>query len=114
MTLALCLLAIVALQFIFVGANFYYAKNAEHLNLWKYFFFFGAWMMVSAPPWLMLYEKIKILTGRIWVPQLFHVGAPLVAALILGWVLFREAPEKGTLAGSLLVVAGLVLAIFWK
>lgn len=54
------------------------------------------------------------LTDKIWIPQLsLQLGSIMGVAFIAYW-LFSELPAKGTLWGGLLVVAGIVLAVFWK
>lgn len=112
--LVLCFLGFLALQLVFIGSNMYYTRFFEELNPWKYYFYLAAWMVVSTPWFFMLFRKTADLAQKVWVPSLMYFGSSVIVTAVLGWFLFSEIPEKGTLVGSILVVGGVLLSIFWK
>ena len=56
----------------------------------------------------------RAFADRVWVPALVYFAFEVIIAAICAYYFFREVPSKGTLVGSILCVAGAVLAMVWK
>jgi len=81
------------------------------------------WYQTRLLPLIILFSMVvaitfnmgtRIFSNRIWVPALLYFSFEVLFAGLCAYFFFREIPARGTLVGGIMVVAGSLLAIFWK
>lgn len=73
----------------------------------------GTVLALVGVPLLLYGYWLGVRTGTVWKVTAVSVGSILIAEPVLVWLVFREAPSRGELAGCLLGAAGMVVAN-WK
>lgn len=88
-------------------------------SLWSYW---GAYGLIAAPGvifaniifWAVYYYGFHFWFRKIWVVQISAFAAGLLMMGLITWLWYGEIPNKGTLLGIILCVAGTLVSIFWK
>ena len=88
-------------------------------SIWGFWGMFG---LITAPAivfanilfWAIYYFGFHFWFNKIWVIQIGTIGAGLFMMGLITWLWYGEVPNKGTLLGIVLCIAGTLTSIFWE
>jgi hypothetical protein len=112
---------------ILTNLNYWQIDHVGNKVIWGYRFrsawsFWGALGVIAAPAlifvnvlfWAIYYYGYNFWFKKLWIIQISTYAAGLLMMAVITWCWYGELPNKGTLVGAVLCIAGAVTSIVWK